>query len=79
MSESHPLYDTFCSELSGCIFEWDSGDLDRLRKAKLAEFQKAYRLQEMSPKDVLARITNTELLRHCRRRTRGPDETRQSI
>ena len=34
MSESHPLYGPFMSQLSNCIFEWDEGDYNLLYKAK---------------------------------------------
>ena len=34
-SESHPLYGTFMSKLSSCIFEWDADDYDRLLSAKV--------------------------------------------
>ena len=36
-TDAHPLYATFPSRLSGCIFEWDNADLERLREAKLRE------------------------------------------
>ncbi|XP_041658916.1 uncharacterized protein LOC121519883 [Cheilinus undulatus] len=58
-TEHHPLYGTFCSKLSSCIFEWDKDDISRLKDAK--------------------RISSKELARHCRRRTRGVEETRISI
>ena len=77
--ESHPLYQQFCSELSCCIFEWNSNDLDHLREAKLSQLQRSHPDQNISQNDVSASLTSTELVQHCRRRTRGPDETRQRI
>ncbi|XP_051789777.1 uncharacterized protein LOC127529631 [Erpetoichthys calabaricus] len=36
-TESHPLYSLFMARLSFCIFEWDQGDVARLRQAKAGE------------------------------------------
>ena len=36
-SESHPLYATWMSKLSACIFEWDRSDVDLLVHAKRSE------------------------------------------
>ena len=33
-SEAHPLYGVFMSQVSGCIFEWDDLDYNRLLAAK---------------------------------------------
>ncbi|KAG9264838.1 hypothetical protein AMEX_G21172, partial [Astyanax mexicanus] len=38
-TESHQLYGAFMSGLSGCIFEWDAGDVTRLREAKRSELE----------------------------------------
>lgn len=73
-SEAHPLYASFLSHLSRVLFEWDPEDLDRLVAAKAAEF----RLRgsgEMAHNDVVRSLTKQELARHCRRRTRGVEET----
>jgi len=40
-SESHPLYPTFMSQLTRCIFEWDEGDYEQLKKAVTATLQAA--------------------------------------
>lgn len=77
-SESHPLYGTFLSQLSLCIFEWDAEDLQLLIGAKRAEM-----LQEGLPdppeKAVNKALTKYELAKHCRRRTRGSIQTIELI
>lgn len=73
-SESHPLYGTFMSQLSLCIFEWDESDLELLKGAKRAAM-----MEEGIPnpleKAVTMALTRDELARHCRRRTRGLQQT----
>ena len=73
-SESHPLYGTFMSQLSTAIFEWDMGDISHLTEAKKGELVS---LGVSRPTDAAARkaTTKEELLKHCRRRTRGVEET----
>ena len=73
-TDTHPLYSVFLSKLSTCIFEWDAGDLARLREAK-----EATQVQLSAYVDVSQQITRKELERHCRRRTRGADETTRLI
>ena len=77
-SESHPLYGTFMARLSVAIFEWDMGDFDRLINAKKNELHSS---GVTNPTDAAARkaINKEELLKHCRRRTRGIDETTKII
>ena len=69
-SESHPLYGTFMSQLSTAIFEWDMGDITHLTEAKKGELVS---LGVSRPTNAAARkaTTKEELLKHCRRRTRG--------
>lgn len=38
-SDSHPLYGVFLKQLSGCIFEWDRRDFNRLMDAKRGELK----------------------------------------
>ena len=38
-SESHAMYPTFMSRLSGSIFQWDAEDLQRLHAAKKSELR----------------------------------------
>ncbi|XP_052472153.1 uncharacterized protein LOC128028874 [Carassius gibelio] len=61
-TDSHPLYGPFMKRLTACIFEWDASDVERLKEAK--------RLTGCQP-------TPKELAKHCRRRTRGAQETEQ--
>ncbi len=63
-TDSHPLYSTFMRNLSACIFEWDASDVERLKEAKHS---------------TGCQPTAKELARHCRRRTRGAQETKQLI
>ncbi|XP_069388178.1 uncharacterized protein [Paralichthys olivaceus] len=64
-TDSHQLYGLFMSRLSFAFFEWDSGDVARLQEAKQSE----------GGPDAHAEPTSRELARHCRRRTRGEEET----
>jgi len=77
-SESHPLYGTFMSSLSGCIFEWDAADYSLLVEAKKSELAK---IGVRNPTDEAAKkaITRDELAKHCRRRTRGTEQTTQLV
>ena len=77
-SESHPLYATFMSQLSGCIFEWDASDYDLLMSAKKGELIQVG-LSRPSPTVVRKAVTKEELVRHCRRRTRGAKSTTKLI
>lgn len=73
-SESHPLYGTFMAHLSSCVFEWDVGDFDLLMVAKRGEMVRTG-IPNPSESAVRKAITKEELSRHCRRRTRGVEET----
>ena len=73
-TESHPLYGTFLSRLSSCIFEWDEGDVDALLEAKRAELSNGG-VPNPSEAAAKAAVTSKELAKHCRRRTRGVDRT----
>ncbi|KAJ8044295.1 hypothetical protein HOLleu_11725 [Holothuria leucospilota] len=72
-SENHMLYAGFMNQLSRCLFEWDNDDLLALKEAKLHELQ----ARDIFPHDtnILGHISKRELALHCRRRTRGADET----
>ena len=69
-SEAHLLYGVFMSRLSCSIFEWDTGDYERLEEAKMGELVKAgiYIPSKVATKKA---ITREELACHCWRRTRG--------
>lgn len=77
-SESHPLYGTFLSQLSLCIFEWDKGDLDLLKSARRAAMVQEG-IPNPSQRVVTKALTKEELARHCRRRTRGTQQTIELI
>ena len=77
-SESHALYPVFMSQLSSCMFEWDSADLQRLRDAKKAELQSRGRWR-LDEETVNLHISKRELQMHCKRRTRGLEETARLI
>ena len=78
VTEHHPLYGTFCSRLSSCIFEWEEDDIFRLRMAKKSELKKEYG-HEPTETQINRSITSAEYAKHCRRRTRGVEETRKQI
>ncbi|KAL4240975.1 hypothetical protein ACF0H5_001757 [Mactra antiquata] len=69
-TEHHPLYGTFCSKLSSCIFTWDREDYTHLREAKKCEMMRRHIGMVPSEKQITAAITPSELARHCRRQTR---------
>ena len=73
-SESHALYATFMSRLSACVFEWDTEDLQRLYAAKRGQLS-ASGVCRKRKEDVAMHITKKELALHCKRRTRGVEET----
>ncbi|CAL8240335.1 unnamed protein product [Merluccius merluccius] len=72
--DAHPLYPVFMAKLSCCIFEWDSGDVALLRRAKREQLKREG-LPGITDQLVDQRITKNELSRHCRRRTRGEQQT----
>ncbi|EFX65479.1 hypothetical protein DAPPUDRAFT_333147 [Daphnia pulex] len=73
-NESHPLYGIFMSRISTAIFEWDSSDVALLKEAKCGELKLAG-IRQQSQETVLKSITKQELARHCRRMTRGVENT----
>ena len=79
-TDAHQLYGVFMSRLSKCIFEWSTDDLAKLRDAKCSELQQRHVLNP-SPEDihVLRWLKKDELARHCRRQTRGTEETTRLI
>ncbi|KAM9341602.1 uncharacterized protein ABDE67_015265 [Symphorus nematophorus] len=68
-TDSHQLYSLFMARLSFAMFEWDAGDVARLRGAKQSE----------EGRDAHITLTGRELARYCRRRTRGAEETERLI
>ncbi|XP_078802180.1 uncharacterized protein LOC105353958 isoform X2 [Oryzias latipes] len=72
-TDSHQLYASFMRRLSHCLFMWDEEDLTALKIAKRSEL--SARLTNPSEADVLRSISRSELALHCRRTTRGSQET----
>ena len=77
-TDAHQLYGVFMSRLSKCIFEWSSEDLRLLRDAKRSEL-KMRRVTNPSADDIVRWLTKNELALHCRRRTRGTEETTRQL
>ncbi len=73
--ETHDLYAVFMSKLSSCVFEWDREDLVALWQAKHGSQPTGL----LSNAQLLSSLTRKELARHCRRRTRGVQETTELV
>ncbi|MEQ2281716.1 hypothetical protein AMECASPLE_033318 [Ameca splendens] len=67
-AESHPLYPDFMRRISASIFEWDLEDVSRLKRAKQAERSRRGAVHSAK-----------EMAQHCRRRTRGAQETERLL
>ncbi|XP_075961960.1 uncharacterized protein LOC142965107 isoform X2 [Anarhichas minor] len=67
-TKSHPLYAHFMQRLSASIFAWDQEDIALLKRAKEAEGRGTW-----------SRVSFKEMARHCRRHTRGAQETERLI
>ncbi|XP_061107847.1 uncharacterized protein LOC133135094 [Conger conger] len=73
-TDAHQLYPIFMARLSACIFEWDAGDLAQLRRAKKEQLtQEGWPV--LMDAEVDKHISKAELALHCKRRTRGTDNT----
>src|SRR5208282_2918433 len=77
-TEAHQLCRVFMARMSSCIFKWDSDDLKALCSAKSAELA-LLGVAGLADAEILRRLTKKELALHCRRVTRGADETTQLI
>ena len=73
-TEAHPLYSIFMNRLAKCIFEWNYDDISDLKRAKRAELI-SEGIASPSDETVQLRVTKKELALHCRRSTRGREET----
>ncbi|MCI4379009.1 hypothetical protein PGIGA_G00222900 [Pangasianodon gigas] len=73
-TDAHPLYPTFKTRLSACIFEWDPHDIALLRRAKREQLEDE-RLPLVTDDLVNRRISRKELALYCRLRTRGVEAT----
>ncbi|KAI4796658.1 hypothetical protein KUCAC02_026835 [Chaenocephalus aceratus] len=74
-TESHELYPAFMRQLSLCIFEVDPGDDRRLTEAKRSQLEGKHGMVGLTNAEVIQKITRDEWRLHCRRRTRGAEET----
>ena len=77
-SETHPLFGVFMTRLSSYLFEWDECDRALLMSAKRGEMVQAG-IPNPSPSAVKKALTREELARHCRRKTRGVEQTTELI
>jgi len=77
-TDAHQLYPTFMARMSACIFEWDAADVNKLREAKRAQL-KEQGLMALTEKQLDRQIKKEELELHCRRKTRGEDQTIQLL
>lgn len=77
-SETHPLYGTFMSCLSKCLFEWDEVNYQLLAKAKRGELIRAG-VTNPSESAIRKATTKLELARHCCQRTQGATESAKLI
>ncbi|XP_057697756.1 uncharacterized protein LOC130919232 isoform X1 [Corythoichthys intestinalis] len=78
ITEAHQLYGIFMARLSRCIFELDPEDVTALRLAKQGELQ-ARGAGPVSEKALDKLISRKELTLHCRKRTRGVEQTTRRI
>ncbi|XP_068424152.1 uncharacterized protein [Clinocottus analis] len=78
-TETHELYATFMGQLSHCIFEVDPGDARRLTEAKRSELEGKHGMVGLTDGEVMKRISKQEWRLHCRRRTRGAEESTLNI
>lgn len=65
-------------KLSQCVFKWDEDDLQLLTTAKREEMI-LQGVVNLSEKDVRRNLSSTELALHCKRVTRGTEETQTLI
>ncbi|AWP11537.1 Hypothetical protein SMAX5B_009660 [Scophthalmus maximus] len=72
--DAHPLYPIFMAKLSCCIFECDSEDVALVRQAKREQLKREG-VPGITEKMVDQHITKDELPKHCRRQTRGEQQT----
>ncbi|XP_056103250.1 uncharacterized protein LOC130082422 [Rhinichthys klamathensis goyatoka] len=78
-TDSHPLYGLFMAKLSACIFVWDEGDVALLKEAKMRELEQQQAIRGLTDDQLTSRLTSRQLALHCRRCTRGVEETEQLI
>ncbi len=74
-TDSHPLYGLFMAKLSACIFVWDEGDVALLREAKRRELEQRQGITGLTDELLTSKLSSKQLAQHCRRCTRGVEET----
>ncbi|XP_041468591.1 uncharacterized protein LOC121418673 [Lytechinus variegatus] len=77
-STEHQLYRFFQRWLSACIFAWSADDQNQLIAANRGE-QRDQGIAETSDDVILKHLGKSSIARHCRRVTRGMEETIQLI
>ena len=77
-SGSHAHYGTFMSQLSGCVFQWDPEDIEQLLNAKRTELS-ASGVRRAAKEDIAMHVSKKELATHCKRWTRGSEESAELI
>ncbi|XP_067380116.1 uncharacterized protein [Channa argus] len=78
-TEHHPLYGTFCSKLSSCIFKWDQEEVEQLKEAKKGEWKRSHSRHVPTEAQIMSSISSGELAKHCRRRTHSVEKIRAMI
>ena len=78
LTTEHPLYGTWCTRLSSCIFMWDPTDLAAYTMAKKNEYRDKHGCLS-SENQVRSTFTIQEMARHCKRTTRGVEETHRLV
>ena len=78
LTDSHQLYPFFLRQLSGCIFSWSAEDVDLLKRVRRARLVNEG-IKNPSEEVVSNSIGKKTLARHCRRTTRGVEETTRLI
>ncbi|KAL4222714.1 hypothetical protein ACF0H5_018755 [Mactra antiquata] len=72
------MYAPFMAKLSSCIFKVDTNDYALLKRAKKEEMKEPGFL-DPSDEDVTKRLSPEEISSHCKRATRGTEETTRLI
>ena len=77
-TDMHQLYSYLMPNVTSCIFEWSKDDMAQLVRAKRAELAEK-NIVCPSDIDVEKWISGKEMARHCKRKTRGTEETTKLI
>ena len=80
VSSSHPLAGPFLQRLSTALLVWDADDLAALRRATHEELvQAGIPPAKLTEATVSSAVHREQLLRHCRRQTRGVAESTRLV